>query len=213
MLRFADGAPHPVLGFVLVALGYLAGTIPSGVLLARTAGIDVRRVGSGNIGATNVARTAGLRLGLLTLVADAAKGVVPVVAARILVGGDAFPAGTGLAAFLGHLFPPTLGFAGGKGVATALGVSLALYPLATLPTIGAFAATVAVTGWVSLGSMVAALLTPVAMLILGGYATPAIIVAIAMAALIVVRHRDNVARILAGHEPKVLPKKQATPDK
>jgi len=196
----------------LVVFGYLCGAIPSGVLLARTAGIDVRRAGSGNIGATNVARTAGLRLGLLTLIADAAKGILPVVAARLVAGGGATPAATGIAAFLGHLFPPTLGFAGGKGVATALGVSLALYPLATLPAIVAFAATLALSGWVSLGSMIAASLTPVAVLGLG-YPRPMLWASIVMAVLIVIRHRDNVARMIWGHEPKVLLKKQATPGK
>jgi len=200
-------------GLALIALGYLCGAIPSGVLLARVAGIDVRRAGSGNIGATNVARTAGMRLGLLTLAADAAKGVVPVAIAQLVTVGDVLPAATAVAAFLGHLFPPTLGFAGGKGVATALGVSLMLYPVVTVPTIGAFLATLAATGWVSLGSMVAAILAPIVLLVLGDPAPAHLTASIVMAVLIVIRHRDNLARILAGTEPKVLLNKQAAPGK
>ena len=201
------------MGPLLVALGYLCGTIPSGVLFARSAGVDVRGAGSGNIGATNVARTAGMRLGLLTLVADVVKGIVPVAVARLVVGGDVVPAVTGLAAFLGRLFPPALRFAGGKGVATALGASLALYPLATLPAVAAFALTLAISGWVSLGSMVAAAVAPVTLMAIGGYPRPDVATAVAMAALIMVRHRDNLRRMRAGTEPKVLPKKQATPVK
>jgi glycerol-3-phosphate acyltransferase PlsY len=197
----------------LIALGYLCGAIPSGVLLARVAGIDVRRAGSGNIGATNVVRTAGMRLGLLTLAADVTKGVVPVAIAQLVTVGDVLPAATAVAAFLGHLFPPTLGFAGGKGVATALGVSLMLYPVVTVPTIGAFLATLAATGWVSLGSMIAAILAPILLLVLGDPAPAHLVASIVMALLIVIRHRDNFARILAGTEPKVLLHKQATPGK
>ena len=200
-------------GLVLVAVGYLCGAIPSGVLLTRSAGIDVRRSGSGNIGATNVARAAGTRLGLITLAADVVKGIVPVAVARYVAGGEVIPAATGLAAFLGHLFPPTLGFAGGKGVATALGVSLTLYPLATVVTIGAFAVTLTLWRWVSLASMIAAALAPLAILAIGGYASVEVVTATTMAALIVIRHHDNIRRMLAGTEPKVLPKKQATPVK
>ena len=201
------------MALALIALGYLCGAIPSGVLLARVAGIDVRRAGSGNIGATNVARTAGLRLGLLTLAADVTKGVVPVAIAQLVTVGDVLPAATAVAAFLGHLFPPTLGFAGGKGVATALGVSLMLYPVVTVPTIGAFLATLAATGWVSLGSMVAAILAPIFLLVLGDPAPAHLAASTVMALLIVIRHRDNLARILAGTEPKVLLNKQAAPGK
>ena len=194
----------------LVALGFLCGSIPSGVLLARAAGIDPRREGSGNIGATNVARTAGLRLGILTLVADAAKGFLPTVLARAILPDPGGPALVAVAAFLGHLFPPTLRFRGGKGVATALGTALALYPLATLPTVLAFAGVVAATGWVSLGSMVAACLAPFLALAFGSPA-PHVAAAFAMAALVVVRHRDNVVRMVRGTEPRALLKRQALP--
>jgi glycerol-3-phosphate acyltransferase PlsY len=193
----------------LVVVAYLCGAIPSGVLLARTAGVDVRRAGSGNVGATNVARTAGARLGLLTLAADVAKGFAPVAIATRLGGDGALPAWAAVAVVLGHVFPPTLG--GGKGVATALGASLALYPAATLPTLGAFGLTLASSRWVSLASMVAALVAPVAVGCLG-YPRADLAAAAATALLIVVRHRDNVERILAGTEPKIgLRQKQASP--
>jgi glycerol-3-phosphate acyltransferase PlsY len=196
----------------LVVFAYLCGSIPSGVLLARSAGVDVRRVGSRNIGATNVARAAGLRLGLATLLADVAKGVLPVTIARATGMGDATAAFVAVAAFLGHLFPPVLGFAGGKGVSTALGVSLALYPLATVPAVAAFTATVFATGFVSLGSMIAIAIAPVAVLVFG-YPVPDVAAAIVMACLVIVRHRENVVRLLAGTEPKALPRKQAAPRK
>ena len=207
---------NPPLGVILAAavvvLAYLGGSIPSGVLLARTVGIDVRRAGSGNIGATNVARTAGARLGLFTLVADVAKGYVPVMLVRSVVAGDVVPACVGFAAFLGHLFPPMLGFIGGKGVATALGVSLALYPLACLPAVAAFGLCLAAFRWVSVGSIAGAVVMPVAVWWLG-YPRSHLGVAIVMAILIAIRHRGNVARLVAGTEPKALLKRQAEPTK
>jgi glycerol-3-phosphate acyltransferase PlsY len=200
-----------VVGIGFVLLGYLCGAIPSGVLFARAAGIDVRRAGSGNIGATNVARTAGLRLGLATLAADVAKGFVPVTLAATMP--DArLPACTAIAAVLGHVYSPWLHFAGGKGVATAFGASLALYPLATLPTIVLFTIAVVTTRWVSLGSMIAAAAAPFAVLWLG-YPRASLLTSIALAVLVVARHRDNLARILSGTEPKFVPTKQASPEK
>jgi glycerol-3-phosphate acyltransferase PlsY len=196
-----------------VVAGYLIGSIPSGVLLARLAGIDVRRAGSGNIGATNVARTAGLRLGLATLLADALKGFVPVAAARWMDVGTGGLGAVALAAVAGHLYPVTLGFVGGKGVATALGVSLALFPLATAPTVALFAAVVAVGGYVSLGSMAAASAAPCLVWILG-YPAPFVGVSAVLAGAILVRHRDNAARLLAGTEPRFRSnRKQASPEK
>ena len=196
----------------LVLLAYACGSIPSGVLLARRAGVDVRHAGSGNIGATNVARTAGLRLGVATLVADLTKGFVPVAVAQAACGGDAVPACVGLAAFLGHLFSPVLGFAGGKGVATALGASLALVPTATPPTVAVFLVGVAVTRRVSVGSMLAAATLPVATAALG-YPRPQFVASLVMAGLVLLRHRENVGRLIAGREPALVLKKQASPEK
>src|SRR5438046_4064321 len=152
--------------FLLVLFGYLLGSIPTGYVLGFLAGVDVRKAGSGNVGATNVARVVGKRQGLLTLVADAAKGFIPVfVSAQF--GLSATVIGfVGVAAFLGHLFPVFLKFQGGKGVATALGVFLGLAPLASLILILIFTVVVLSSRLVSLSSMTAAVLAPVALCLL-----------------------------------------------
>jgi glycerol-3-phosphate acyltransferase PlsY len=196
---------------VLIAAGYLCGSIPFGLLLARRAGVDVRRAGSGNVGATNVARTAGAWLGVVTLVADALKGALPAAAAAALTGEATTPAMTGVAAFLGHVFPVTLGFAGGKGVATALGVLVVISPLAILPVLAVFAAAFALWRTVSVASILGALTAPAAAGLLG-YPAPASAAAATMAAVILVRHRDNLRRLRVGTEPRFsLHKKQAPP--
>lgn len=190
-----------VLSVATVAAAFVCGGVPSGVWLARLAGVDVRRAGSGNIGATNVARTAGIRLGVLTLVADVLKGILPVVAAQAL---DLVPVAVlacGGAAFLGHLFSPFLAFRGGKGVATAVGVFMVLAPRALLVSIGVFAATVAASGYVSLASILAALLLPIACALLH-YPSGTVGLAITIAALIVWRHSANIKRLRDGHEPR-----------
>ena len=196
---------------VLIVLGYLAGSVPSGLLLGRRAGIDVRRHGSGNIGATNVARSAGTLLGLATLVADAAKGALPVLLARALDGRPAVAIAAGVAAFVGHVFPITLRFAGGKGVATALGVLVTIAPLALLCALVVFALTFLLTRYVSLASILAAIAAPVAIAALG-YPRSTLAAGVVMSAIIAVRHRENVARLRTGTEPRFgLPKKQAAP--
>jgi glycerol-3-phosphate acyltransferase PlsY len=194
------------------ALAYVVGSLPTGVLLARLANVDVRRAGSGNIGATNVARTAGSKLGLLTLVLDAAKGAVPVLVAGGLAGAagrtpaevEALRLTAGLAALIGHVFSLFLGFKGGKGVATALGAIVALAPLAALAAIVLFAAVFAVTRWVSLGSIVAAAGTPI-VAAFAGYPVGLTATLTAMAIVILLRHRDNIARLIAGNEPRFSP--------
>lgn len=199
------------LALLLVVLSYLLGSIPFGLLLGRLAGVDVRGRGSGNIGAANVARSAGARLGLATLVADAAKGAVPVLAARALGADVGLVATAGVAAFLGHCFPITLRFSGGKGVATAFGAIVTFAPYVALAALAVFAAAFAVTRRVSVGSALGALATPAAALLLGE--PRAIMVACAvMAAVIVVRHLDNLGRLRRGTEPRFrLPKRQAPP--
>lgn len=193
-----------------IALGsYLIGSIPTGVLLARAKNVDVRRTGSGNIGATNVARSAGKTLGLLTLLLDAAKGALPVLAAGALrLPGGGHPSFAvdasivaALAAVAGHVFPITLGFRGGKGVATALGALAALAPLSLpLPLLG-FAVAFGVTRQVSAGSICAAMAAPFGSAA-AGY-PPLVSTAIAvLSCLILYRHRDNMARIRAGTEPR-----------
>jgi glycerol-3-phosphate acyltransferase PlsY len=197
----------------LVALGYVCGSIPWGVLLARTAGVDVRKTGSGNIGAANVARSAGLRLGLATLAADATKGVVPIVVARAAGASPEVAAAAGLAAFAGHVFPVTLRLRGGKGVATALGVVATLAPAAALSATAVFAVALATSRYVSLASVLGALTAPAVAAALG-YGFPAVATCLAMAIVIVVRHEANFRRLVGGTEPRFkLHKGQATPSR
>src|SRR5438067_8827996 len=142
-------------------LAYLCGSIPTGVLIARRRGVALRQVGSGNIGATNVARSAGQKAGLLTLLGDVGKGCLPVVAVRFLNLGETALVCTAVAALLGHLFSPFLGFSGGKGVATGLGAFLGLAPQAILLALLFFIFVFAVSRLVSLASLVATGTTPI----------------------------------------------------
>ena len=187
---------------VLLAFGYLCGSIPFGLLLTRRTGIDVRRAGSGNVGAANVARTAGAGLGVLTLIADAGKGALPVLVTGTVMQAPALAAAVGFAAFLGHLYPITLGFAGGKGVATALGVLLVIAPDAALAGLVVFTVAFALTRRVSVGSMTGAASAAVAVALTG---RPGVAVASAavMALVVLVRHRENIARLRAGTEPRL----------
>jgi glycerol-3-phosphate acyltransferase PlsY len=194
----------------LVVLGYACGSIPFGVLFARAAGVDVRRAGSGNIGATNVARTAGAGLGILTLLADAGKGALPVLIASWMGTGPAVAAVAGFAAFIGHVYPPA-GGSGGKGVATALGVHAALCAPAAFVAVAVFAAVFAASRFVSVASVVGALAAPVTAR-LAGAPTAVVGASAAMSAVIALRHRDNFRRLRAGIEPRfTVHKRQAPP--
>lgn len=208
---------NPLLVFCLTVLGsYLIGGIPFGYLVARWRGVDIFAQGSGNIGATNVGRVLGRRYGILVFVLDFAKGALPVTAAVLLgralenvtLTPDVFGVGAGLAAFLGHLFSPYLGFRGGKGVATGAGVVLVLFPLATAAAVLAWGAVVAGTRTVSLASLTAAVVLCVVHL----GATPApfaedtwVLSAFCLlaAALVVARHRANIGRLLQGTENRL----------
>ncbi|MDH3445141.1 MAG: glycerol-3-phosphate 1-O-acyltransferase PlsY [Deltaproteobacteria bacterium] len=185
----------------LIVSAYLLGSVPSGYLLGRLTGVDVRKAGSGNVGATNVARVLGKGQGVLTLMADAAKGWLPVYAALAIDPSLLVAILAGAAAFLGHLYPIFLRFEGGKGVATAVGVLLSLAPIVAMVLCGIFAVTVAASRVVSLGSMAAAVAAPFALWI-AGY--PPMVVATGgfMAAMITWRHRGNIRRLLAGTEPR-----------
>lgn len=186
---------------VWAVIGYLLGSIPSGILLARAFRLgDLRRVGSGNIGATNVLRTGSKTAAAATLLLDAAKGAVAVLLARWLAGGDAAQL-AGLLALLGHCFPVWLGFRGGKGVATFLGVMLALAWPVGLLCCATWLATALVTRISSLSALVAAISAPLWMLLLGYREMP--VLGVLVAALILWRHRSNIARLRAGTEPKV----------
>ena len=186
---------------LLVLTAYLLGSVPTGYIVGALAGVDVRKVGSGNVGATNVVRVVGKRQGIFTLVADAAKGFVPVIFALNLGLTPVATAFVGIAAFLGHLYPVFLRFRGGKGVATALGVFLGLAPWATVGLIMVFAAVLLTTRFVSLSSMVAAVLAPVALWLLS-YPPVPIGVSFFIAVMIVLRHRENIQRLLSGAEPR-----------
>lgn len=181
--------------------GYLLGSIPFGLVLTRAAGLgDIRAIGSGNIGATNVLRTGRKGLALATLLLDGGKGAIAVLLARVLLGEDAvFAAGAG--AMLGHTFPVWLGFKGGKGVATALGSLLAMaWPVGIFACL-AWLVTALVTRISSLSALTAITLAPVAAWFLAGPSIAA--AALAIAVLVDVRHEANIRRLLNGDEPRM----------
>jgi glycerol-3-phosphate acyltransferase PlsY len=188
--------------YLLVFVAYLLGSVPTGYILGSLAGVDVRKAGSGNVGATNVARVAGKRQGIFTLIADTAKGFIPVVIALNLGLSPIATAFVGIAAFLGHLYPVFLKFQGGKGVATALGVFLGLAPWATLILLLVFAAVLLMTRFVSLSSMVAAASSPI-VLWLSFYPPILIGMSFFIAAMIILRHRRNIQRLRSGTEPRL----------
>jgi glycerol-3-phosphate acyltransferase PlsY len=187
--------------FALIVLSYLLGSIPSGYIVGTLAGVDVRSAGSGNIGATNVARTVGKRLGVLTLLADTAKGYVPVLLALRIGLGPAATAVVAIAAVLGHLYPLFLRFQGGKGVATAFGALLATAPAAALILVPVFGIAVLGSRRISVGSIAAALAAPIALWIVSAPA-PLIVMGATLGALVIVRHHENIKRLLAGTEPR-----------
>ena len=188
---------------VLLVASYLLGAIPFGLLVARLAsGVDVREVGSGNIGANNVRRAAGSGAGALVLVLDAAKAAAPAALAGGLDPSSSWlPPAAGLAAFLGHCFPIYLRGRGGKGVASALGALLILAPHAVGAAVITFVVVAIVTRVVSAGSLAGSAVVAVAAW-LGGYPSATAIAATVMALVIVIRHRSNIARLIAGTEPK-----------
>jgi acyl phosphate:glycerol-3-phosphate acyltransferase len=195
-------------GWLLLAASYLLGSIPFGLLLGRlVAGVDVRQSGSGNIGATNVARAAGRRLGVATLLLDAAKGGIPVGVTALLLGDhhDAgWPAAAGLAAFLGHVFPPWLRFRGGKGVATAFGAFVVLSPWLALLAAVAFGAVFAVTKVVSASSMLAAAALAGGAAVFHGRDAAVTRVAVVVLVVVVLRHHANIRRMLRGDEKRLV---------
>ncbi len=194
-------SPGLIIAFAIVA--YLLGSIPTGIIMSRVfGGTDPRKVGSGNIGATNVGRSAGRLAGILTLVGDALKGGVPAYLAAQYELGPLVVSLVGGAAFAGHLFPVFLGFKGGKGVATALGVMLAIAPFAALLSAVVFVALVAIKRYVSLGSIVAAAFLPVFLSLIPdgkGYVPLAVFIS----ALVVMKHKENIKRLIDGTENRV----------
>jgi glycerol-3-phosphate acyltransferase PlsY len=185
---------------LIVLAAYACGSIPTGLWLGRRLGIDVRAAGSGNIGATNVARTVGTRAGLITLAADLAKGAIPVLGAIALGATPAGCAAAAVAAVLGHVFPLFAGFRGGKGVATAAGAFAVLAPAALAIASLVFAAVAATSRRVSLASVSAVLALPLAVLALAGDRA-ALFASIAVAVVVTAKHRENLQRLAAGTEP------------
>jgi glycerol-3-phosphate acyltransferase PlsY len=192
---------------LVLAASYLLGSIPFSFVVARRFGVgDVRKVGSGNVGATNVMRSAGKGPGLLALVLDAGKGAVAALLARRLSGDDALlPALAAAAACLGHMWPVWLGFRGGKGVATGAGAFLPLAPAATGVALVVFGVTLALTRYVSLGSIAGAVALPLFALVFGA-PLPVVWTGAALAALIAFKHRGNLERIAKGTESRLGPK-------
>ncbi len=189
---------------ILVLSGaYLLGSVPFGVLVSYLLGApDPRKVGSGNIGATNVMRTSGLRGALLTLAGDFLKGWAPPYVAQCLGFGPYIVGAVGISSFLGHLFPLYLGFRGGKGVATGAGVMAAVAPGLLLGCAMIFLVLVGLTRYVSLGSIGAALGAPASALIFyEDLAT--FLLSLALGSFVLLRHRENIQRLLDGREPKL----------
>ncbi|MGU9981880.1 glycerol-3-phosphate 1-O-acyltransferase PlsY [Phreatobacter sp. HK31-P] len=201
-------ASLPVLAAAL-AVGYLLGSIPFGLVLTRSAGLgDIRAIGSGNIGATNVLRTGNRKLAAATLLLDGLKGTAAVLLAGIF--GPAAALAAGIGAFIGHVFPVWLGFRGGKGVATFLGVLLAI----AWPAFFVFAAIWIAMAYAfrfsSLAALAASVATPVVLAVMG-YGWPAVLAFAAMTALLIAKHHENIAKLIAGTESRIGEKSAAPP--
>lgn len=186
---------------LLVFGAYMLGAIPFGVLVAKRRGVDIRAQGSGNTGATNVARVIGLGPGLLVLALDAAKGALAVIAVRYYVGVPQVVALAGWAAIAGHCFSPFLGGRGGKGVATALGVLLTLYWPAALCAAATWLAVAVVTRISSLSALITCVAAPGYMLLFGQPEYAAVTAVIAL--LVIAMHHANIRRLLGGTEPRI----------
>ncbi len=209
---------------IAVILGYLLGSVPFGIIIARAHGKDLRRIGSGNIGATNVARALGRRWAYVCFLLDVLKGMVPMLTVKALIEMPKPTAGllslwllVGCGAILGHIFPIYLKFKGGKGVATSLGVALGIWPYYTICATVVFVIWAAVTliwRYISLASIAASIAFPL-VLILAIVLTPGwdfanlwplLIAATAIPLMVIVRHRENIKRLLTGTESKILSK-------
>ncbi|MDO8302944.1 MAG: glycerol-3-phosphate 1-O-acyltransferase PlsY [Sedimentisphaerales bacterium] len=205
---------------VLIVASYLVGAIPFGLLIAKAHGIDIRTVGSGNIGATNVSRALGKKWGYLCFVLDALKGLIPMLAAMVILPAELTITkiwlwlGVGAAAILGHVFPVYLKFKGGKGVATSLGVVLGLWPFYTvvgLITFVIWAVVVKIWRYISLGSVVGAIIFPLllaaAIYIIPEWQFavlwPLLVAAVALGVILIIRHKDNIKRLCNGTESKI----------
>lgn len=186
-----------------VVVAYLIGSVPFALIIAKRWGEpDLRRIGSGNLGAANVLRSSGVTAGVLVALLDVGKGAAGVMLAARLDGSNTAPAVAGFAAIVGHIYPVWLRFRGGKGVATACGVFTALAPVAVPPALAVFLVAAWLTKYISVGSVLAsAALPPIAYAL--GTPMPIVAAAVAAAALIVFRHRSNLARVWLGTERRI----------
>ncbi len=202
---------QPYVYALIFVFGFLLGGIPWAYIVSKAvAGIDIRKVGSGNVGATNVARTLGLKWGTLVFVLDALKGFVPVLLVRILIPYNIELAmATAVAPVLGHMFSPFLGFKGGKGVATSVGAFAALTPVGILVGLVVWLAVVLLTGWVSLGSLLGSLAVFVWVLLFdpNRHSLPFVVLSGVVVLFIWIRHYGNIKRLLSGTEPKIWSKR------
>jgi len=191
-----------MLTVILVLLGYLLGSVPTGYLVGRAFGVDVRIVGSGNIGTANVLRVAGKWAAILTLVGDMLKGFAPVVVARVATDDLWVHAGVALAAVVGHCWPVFLKFKGGKAVATGAGTSIGLAPVVGLGLFAFWWAVVLVSRYTSLGAIAVMIVSPVVFL-LTGQPLAYVVYTVVGGALVLWRHRENARALIGGTERKV----------
>lgn len=188
---------------VFMVIGYLIGTIPTGYLVAKARGVDIQKVGSGNIGATNVMRTLGVLPGIVVVLLDPLKGAVAVLLPTLL-GGTAWTiALTALATVLGNNFNIMLRLRGGKGIATTMGVFFIVNPLVTVLCVVLAVFTIALSRYVSLGSMVGLFAAPLMLIASLAFPMPHLYLAVALAALAMLRHRENIRRLVSGTERRL----------
>jgi acyl phosphate:glycerol-3-phosphate acyltransferase len=191
------------IGIFIALFGYVLGSVPTGLLLTKLfSKMDPRKVGSKNIGATNIFRTAGKSLGMMTLIGDLLKGAIPAFLAIQWGESDLWIAISGLTAFLGHIFPIFLGFKGGKGVATALGLYLVISPIAVFIEFLIFAGIVWKWRFISFGSIICATTIPILIAYFRSDSKAYFIISVIIAALILYRHQSNISRLLQGTENK-----------
>jgi glycerol-3-phosphate acyltransferase PlsY len=199
LFRYTHSA---MLGVSLMLLGYVLGSVPTGYLVGRVLGVDVRKVGSGNIGTANVLRAAGKRAAVLTLAGDMLKGFVPVVIARLLVSNHWLIAAVAFAAVVGHCWPVFLRFKGGKAVATGAGTTIGLAPILGLGLFAFWWAIVLLSRYTSLGAISVMVVSPVVFW-LSGQPLPYVLYTIVGGALVLWRHRENARALIKGTERKV----------
>lgn len=190
------------MGVLAAVIGYALGSVPFALLLARMRGVDLRAIGSRNVGAANVLRSAGIAPAITVMLLDAAKGAIAVVLAGMVSDDVTVVTISGVAAVVGHVYPPWLGFHGGKGVATAAGVFTVLAPPATAVAVLVFVGTIFVTRFISAGSILGALALPIAAV---ASDAPGAIVGgtVASALIVLTRHRGNILRLIAGTERRI----------